>query len=152
MKSSPWWMASVRQVRSVWKVSQLSFLLQIGSAVNYFWPVHCRQAMLMQRDTWELLHVFSVKITNPIQFTVMWFIMLSSLVLSTSYYGWIEFAQPSLRTVDISSCPGSSIPTISRRSLSHCHFRKFGHKKWLLRLETLQTFNQSDIETKRRKG
>ena len=42
------------------------------------------------------------------------------------------------------SCPGSSIPTLADSLTATLGFQ---HKFWLLRLETLQTFDQSDEET-----
>ena len=46
------------------------------------------------------------------------------------------------------SRPGRSIPTLGRHSPS---LKNLDTKKWLLRLETLQTFDQSDVWTKRQK-
>ena len=54
------------------------------------------------------------------------------------------------------SCPGSSIPDLGQwvtHSLTHSLTAtlEFWHKEWLLRVETLQTFDQSDVQTKRQK-
>ena len=50
------------------------------------------------------------------------------------------------------SCPGSSIPDLGR-SVSHSLSAtfEFWHKEWLLSLQTLQTFDQHDVWTKRQK-
>ena len=52
----------------------------------------------------------------------------------------------------IFSCPGSSIPDLGQ---SLCHWvaatLEFWHKEWLLRLETIQTFDQGVKKTKRQK-
>ena len=52
----------------------------------------------------------------------------------------------SLLSINIFSCPGSSIPDLGQ-SLSHwvTATLEFWHKEWLLRLETLQTFDQHDV-------
>ena len=47
----------------------------------------------------------------------------------------------------IFSCPGSSIPDLAQWWLTAT--LGFQHKEWLSRLETLQTFDQSVVKTKR---
>jgi len=47
------------------------------------------------------------------------------------------------------SCPGSSIPDLGSQWLTAT--LEFWHKEWLLRLQTLQTFGRSDVQTKRQK-
>ena len=44
----------------------------------------------------------------------------------------------------ISGCPGSSIPTLVVTHLLPATL-EFGRKEWLLRIETLQTFDQGDV-------
>ena len=77
MKSSGWRMASVTRVRSVWKVATRSHTSHLARAVNYFWPVHWHKVVVMQRDTWEMLHLLS----KNYQLNLLW--SYSSITLIT---------------------------------------------------------------------
>ena len=95
--------------------------------------------------TMQQLHVYCCSLTDPQQqlpWTLWWW---TSLAEKKALTVTIRSASASLDVLSIAilfSCPGSSIPDLGN-SVSATF--EFWHKEWLLRLGTLQTFDQHDV-------
>ena len=76
-----------------------------------------------------------------------WNLQIKSL--DSCIFGLCHFSTYILTStiLHVFSCPGSSIPTLGRQWLTAT--LEFGHKEWLKRLKTCQTFEQRDVHTKR---